>query len=55
MNKVEMSVWFYGLVTAAVYKTLFEAGALPDINNIQCILIIMQRLPVNNHSVWIFN
>lgn len=50
MNKVEMSVWFYGLVTAAVYKTLFEAGALADINN-----IIMQRLPVNNHSVWIFN
>lgn len=34
MNKV-VSVWFYGLVTAAVDKTLFEAGALPDVNNIQ--------------------
>ncbi len=34
MNKVDISVWFYGLVTAAVDTTLFEAGSLPDINNI---------------------
>lgn len=52
MNKVDISVWFYGLVTAAVDKTLFEAGALPDVNNIQSLTHYchtkMQGLTVNN-------
>lgn len=39
MIKVDISVGFYGLVTAAVDKTLFEEEVLPDVNKIHWPLV----------------